>query len=259
MKAIQGTPCWYELATSDLDAAQRFYEAVIGWRVAPSPNVAFDYRIAHSDDAGVAGLMTMPSEAGMPPFWMIYFAVDDADRTAAAAQAAGGRIYKAPADIPAVGRFAVLGDPQGAGFGILAPAQESPRGNIGAFDPMREKHGNWNELMSTDPSKAFDFYSALFGWQRSTEMDMGEMGKYQLLAHQGQDIGAVMELGDAPQPCWLPYFGTNGVTEAIERIGKAGGQVLHGPIEVPGGAFISVARDPQGAHFAVVGPLKRSG
>ena len=109
--------------------------------------------------------------------------------------------------------------------------------------------------MSTDPAAGFDFYSALFGWTKSTAVDMGEMGTYQLFAWRGTDIGGMMGLGNAPQSCWLPYFRRERVEAAMTRIADAGGTVLHGPIEVPGGAYIAVARDPQMAHFAIVGPL----
>ena len=80
------------------------------------------------------------------------------------------------------------------------------------------------------------------------------MGTYQVFSHDGTDIGGMMGLGNSPVPAWLPYFGTNGVEAAMERIKAAGGKVAHGPMEVPGGAFIAIAQDPQGAWFAVVGP-----
>ena len=83
---------------------------------------------------------------------------------------------------------------------------------------------------------------------------MGPTGSYQLFSHDGADIGGMMGLGNSPVPAWLPYFGTNGIDAAIGRIKAAGGQVAHGPMEVPRGAFIAVAQDPQGAWFAVVGP-----
>ena len=149
----------------------------------------------------------------------------------------------------------MLADPQGAVFGVLQPLpmeDGSQGGN--AFDQKKASHGNWNELMSTDPEAGFAFYAGLFGWAKSTAVDMGAMGTYQVFAHHGADIGGMMGLGNAPVPCWLPYFGTNGVDAAIGRIEKNSGALVHGPQEVPGGAFIAVARDPQGAYFAVVGP-----
>ena len=115
-------------------------------------------------------------------------------------------------------------------------------------------HFCWIELATSDPESAKGFYSGLFGWTKSTPVDMGEMGTYQVFAHGGVDIGGMMGLGNAPASCWLPYFGTNGVDAAIGRITGNGGTLVHGPQEVPGGAFIAVVRDPQGAHFAVVGP-----
>lgn len=257
MSTDQGRPIWYELTTArgQLPAAQEFYAKLLGWTVQDSGMEGFTYQLAVSDGDMVAGLMEMPEEAAsMPPFWMIYFAVDDADKAAAAITAAGGSIHRDPADIPGTGRFAVVADPQGAAFGILQPTPMEDSTGGHAFDQRKAGHGNWNELMSSDPVAGFAFYSELMGWAKSTPVDMGEMGIYQLFSHGGADIGGMMGLGNAPVSCWLPYFGINGVAPAIDRITKLGGTLIHGPQEVPGGAFIAIARDPQGAHFAVVGP-----
>jgi len=124
----------------------------------------------------------------------------------------------------------------------------------GAFDQKKPGHATWNELMSTDPEAGFAFYSKMFGWTKGEAVPMGETGVYQLARHDGDDIAGMMGLGDAPVPNWLPYFGVaGGVSDSIEAIGKAGGKVHHGPMEVPGGAFIAVAQDPQGAWFAITG------
>jgi predicted enzyme related to lactoylglutathione lyase len=257
MAKVHGMPCWYELATSEgsLGAAEVFYGDVLGWTFRDAGMEGFDYHLASADGDMVAGLMVMPPDAGaMPPFWMIYFAVDDADKAAADIKAAGGTVHREPADIPGTGRFAVVGDPQGAGFGILQPEPMEGGGAGPAFDQAKAGHGNWNELMSSDPGAALRFYSGLLGWQKSKSIDMGETGTYQLFAHDGTDIGGMMGLGNAPAPAWLPYFGTTGVEEAIRRIEAGGGRLAHGPMEVPGGAFIAVAQDPQGAWFAVAGP-----
>ena len=262
MAKVHGTPCWYELSTSEgsLGAAEAFYGAVLGWTAKDAGMEGFEYHLASSGGDMVAGLMVMPADAGaMPPFWMIYFAVDDADKAAADITAAGGRVHREPADIPGTGRFAVVGDPQGAGFGILQPEpMPGQEGAGGAFDQKKEGHGNWNELMTSDPEAGFRFYSGLFGWQKSQAVDMGPMGVYQVFSHDGTDIGGMMGLGNSPVPAWLPYFGTNGVDAAIGRIEAAGGKLILGPMEVPGPAFIAVAQDPQGAYFAVVGPKEGS-
>ena len=257
MAKVQGTPCWYELSTAkgSLGAAEAFYGDVLGWTVRDAGMEGFDYHLASADGELVAGLMeTPPDVGGMPPFWMIYFAVDDADKAAADIKAGGGRVHREPADIPGTGRFAVVGDPQGAGFGILQPEPMEGGGAGNAFDQAKPGHGNWNELMSTDPVGALRFYSGLLGWEKSGSVDMGEMGTYQLFSHDGTDIGGMMGLGNSPVPAWLPYFGVEGVTAAIGRIEAGGGRLAHGPMEVPGGAFIAVAQDLQGAWFAVAGP-----
>lgn len=245
----QGKPVWYELTTTDFEAARSFYSKVLGWSVADSGMAGFDYQIASADDAMVAGMMK-PPHPEVPPNWGIYFAVDDCDATAKAAEASGGRICAGPTDIPQVGRFAALSDPQGAMFCIL----KGEGADSQAFDQSKMGHGNWHELMSPDPKAGLSFYSDLFGWKASTSMDMGAMGTYQMFSHDGKDIGGMMGQGNSPVPCWLPYFGANGVGAAIERIRSAGGSIVHGPMEVPGGAWIVVAQDPQGAHFAIVGP-----
>lgn len=254
-----GAPCWYELATTPgrLEEAQAFYGRVLGWTFADAGMEGFAYRLARSDGDLVAGAMDMPADvSGMAPMWTVYFAVDDADRAVAQMTATGARLHRPVTPIPGTGRFAILGDPQGAGFGILEPAPMPEGGAGNAFDQKKAGHGNWHELATTDHKAAMGFYTGAFGWKPSTSMDMGEMGSYDLFSRDGADIGGMMRLqpGGAPAPHWLPYFGANGIDAAIDRINAAGGTVLHGPVELPGGAFIAVARDPQGAHFAVVGP-----
>ncbi|AUH34563.1 VOC family protein [Paracoccus tegillarcae] len=257
MAKQHGSPCWYELATGkgQLAHAGTFYTKVLGWEVDDSGMPDFTYHLAKSDGDMVAGLMEMPDDVcGMPPLWMVYFVVDDADKAVADIKAAGGQVHRDVQVIPNTGRFALLADPQGAGFCILEPEPMPDDGQGNAFDQDKTGHGNWHELMSTDPAAGFDFYSKIFGWQKSEAMDMGEMGTYQLFSHDGADIGGMMGLGNSPVPTWLAYFGVNGVEPAITRIKDGGGTVHHGPVEVPGGAFIAIAQDPQGAWFAVVGP-----
>ncbi|MFA7665556.1 MAG: VOC family protein [Burkholderiaceae bacterium] len=261
-----GNPCWYELGTPDLDAAAGFYGRILGWEVFDSGMKGWEYRLARSGEDLVAGLMPTAGQKGPPPpNWLIYFAADDCDKTVADIVAAGGKVLRGPADIPGTGRFAIAADPQGAVFGLLQPdmsqmsAADRARAEAGAgaFDQNKAGHGNWNELMSTDPQGAYAFYSGLFGWTRGEAMDMGAMGTYQLVRRKGIDIGAIMGLGDSPAPAWLPYFGVSGrVSSTVEAIAAAGGKVHHGPVEVPGPAWIAVAQDPQGAWFAVVGAAR---
>jgi predicted enzyme related to lactoylglutathione lyase len=112
------TMCWNELMTSDIEGARKFYSGLFGWKLKVSP----EYTEIHLDavDRGVGGMMQIrPDMKGMPPNWIPYFAVTDADGTAKKAQAAKGHIGVPPTDIPNVGRFSVLADPQGARFAII--------------------------------------------------------------------------------------------------------------------------------------------
>jgi uncharacterized protein len=252
-----GAPCWYELGTNDLDGAGRFYSSVLHWTVADAGMPAFTYHLATaSDGAMVAGLMSNAHQDGSPPpNWVVYFTTRDCDETAASIRNAGGSVFVEPSDIPGTGRFAVVSDPQGAVFGILQPLpMDDDTAGGRAFDQSSAGHGGWHELMSPEPSAGFDFYATQFGWTKGDTVDMGDMGTYQVVQHAGADIGGMMGLGNSPVPVWLTYFGVDNTDAAIERINAAGGAVQHGPVEVPGGAIIAIATDPQGAWFAVLGP-----
>ncbi|MCB1396088.1 MAG: VOC family protein [Rhodobacter sp.] len=254
-KDFHGLPCWYELTSPDTAAAATFYGAVLGWSWAKVPMEGMDYHLASMGPAMVAGMMTPPAD-GIPPNWCIYFAVTDCDATAAAVQADGGGQIVPPSDIPGTGRFAILTDPQGAVFGILQPLPMEDGNDTGrAFDQKTSGHGHWHELMTSDPAAAMAFYAKHLGWTASQAMDMGEMGTYQLFAGQGGDMGGIMRQMVPGMPSfWLPYFGANGIDAAVTVITAAGGKVQNGPVEVPGGAFILQATDPQGAWFALSGP-----
>ena len=252
----EGIPCWYELGTSDLTAASAFYADVLGWTIADAGMPGMDYRLGTATDGGmVSGMMALEGgQAAPPPYWMIYFTTEDCDARVAAITEAGGTMLAAPADIPGTGRFAVVADPQGAAFGLLRPLPMDAPMEHPAFDQQAPGHGNWHELMSSDPEAGLAFYAEQFGWTKGDTMDMGEMGTYQIFGGGGQDLGGMMGLGNSPVSAWLPYFGSTGIDQSVERIVAGGGTIHHGPAEVPGGAWIALATDPQGAWFAVVGP-----
>ena len=242
---------WYELMTSDLAGAEAFYKAVIGWNTENMPG-DMPYIIAKAGEAGVAGLMTVPEQAkamGAQPAWMGYIYAADVDKATDAVKAAGGNVYRAPDDIPSVGRFSVVADPQGAAFMLFQPAGE-------AREPLaRSAAGNvgWHELYANDWEKALDFYSSQFGWTKDQSMDMGPMGTYQLFAINGEQAGGMMNRPEqVPMPFWQYYFNVDGLDAAVARTKDNGGQVLNGPMEVPGGSWIANCMDPQGVAFSLL-------
>src|SRR5205085_9119861 len=101
----------------------------------------------------------------------------------------------------------------------------------------------------------FAFYSKLFGWTKADAIDMGPMGTYQLFSTGNGPVGGMMtKTPQTPAPFWLYYFNVSGIDAARERVKTAGGKVINGPMEVPGGSWILQGLDPQGAMFALVGP-----
>ena len=254
-KPFEGSFIWYELITTDQDAAIDFYSKVIGWTSADFPSNDFRYSILSVGDRGVAGAMKIPDDAlaqGGHPAWLGVVGVTDFDATVERITAAGGSVHKAPDNIPTVGRYAVVADPGGAIFELLSPEpmdKEPP-----PLAPNTPGTVGWHELYSGAGEKAaFDFYSRLFGWTTDTEMDMGDMGKYRIFARDGVQIGGMMDKPEnVPVSNWTFYFNVDGLDAAVERVKANGGQVLMGPMEVPGGSWIIQGRDPQGAHFALV-------
>jgi predicted enzyme related to lactoylglutathione lyase len=128
-------------------------------------------------------------------------------------------------------------------------------GTSTSFAPGKTGHCHWTELATTHQEAALTFYTAHFGWQRGDAMPMGEMGEYRFITHNGDPLGAVMtRMPGGPPPAWAFYFGVAHIDRAAEAVSGAGGTIHHGPAEVPGGVFIIVGSDPQGAMFGLVGP-----
>jgi len=254
MSSSHGRFVWYELMTTDTASAQTFYREVVGWGAQDSGMSGMQYTMFTAGGVPVGGLMNLPEDAramGAPPSWTGYVAVDDVDAGAQQVKRLGGRVHVEPRDIPTVGRFAVVADPQGAAFALFKsanPAQDQPS------DAMAPGRVGWHELCAADWEAALPFYTELFGWERSEGIPMGEMGTYQLFSVGGQTIGGMFTKPPAmPVPLWLYYFAVGDFDAATGRVTAAGGRVLNGPMEVPGGAWIVQATDPQGAMFALVG------
>jgi uncharacterized protein len=244
----RGRFVWHELLTTDTKAAEGFFTKVVGWNAKP-----FDqsYTLFLTGKQNRAGLMALPAEAkamGAPPHWESYVAVPNVDESAKQATALGGKVLKAPTDIPNVGRFAVLQDPQGATFAIFKgtgdmPIEEPPA--VGDF--------SWHELATSDWKGALAFYKNLFGWQETNSMDMGPQGTYQMFGLDGKTMGGMYNVGPEHPGgrSWLPYIKVPDAKKTAATITKLGAKVINGPMEVPGGDMIAQGLDLQGIPFAV--------
>jgi predicted enzyme related to lactoylglutathione lyase len=248
---LLGRPLWYELMTTDMKAAEAFYSAVAGWTPAPFDNASQPYTMfKRSGDNFVAGVMTTPEGMNAPPFWAMYVGVPRLEDASARIKQLGGSECSPVIDVPTVGRMQMMKDPQGAAFYIYQPAsaEQPPEGAAEVGD------ASWRELMTTDAPAAMTFYREVFGWQPSEAIDMGAMGAYQMFNRPHGMIGGMMnkppEMADVP-PNWQIYFRVPDINSAVERIKANGGQILNGPMEVPGGDWVVNAMDPQGAAFGL--------
>jgi len=257
MSKTQGKFVWYDVMTTDTKAAEKFYRAIIGWDTKDAGMPDHAYTLLSMGSSMVGGLMPIPEDArkaGVRPAWMGYIGVDDIDAYAKRVVSAGGVIHRGPEQIPDIGRFAVAGDPHGAGFMLFQGTSSDAPPPAPAGTPG---HVGWHELHAGDGQTAFNFYSGLFGWTKAEAMPMGDMGVYQIFAIEGVPAGGMMtKMPQSPVPFWLYYFNVEALDPAIARAKNGGGQIANGPMEVPGGSWIVQCFDPQGAMFAMVAPKR---
>ncbi len=256
---LQGSHIWYELMTTDPDAAGRFYAAVVpGWSFGERMPGDQDYRMIERGDGGSAGgvfgLKADQLEHGARPIWMGYVGVDDVDGTVAQIEARGGKALMPAFDIPQ-GRIAMVADPQGNPFYIMKPVppagQEDKQSDV--FSPTESGRVSWNELPTPDPAAARQFYGELFGWTSDEFMPMGELGEYRFFDHHGLRIGALSPCMAGAPAGWRYYIRVPSISKSVEAVKAGDGTVAMGPQEVPGGDQIIIGHDPQGAEFALVG------
>jgi predicted enzyme related to lactoylglutathione lyase len=248
---IRGRFVWYDLMTTDPAGAQTFYGKVAGWGLQALTDPSMPYTMFTRGEVPIGGSMQLPDEAvkmGAPPHWIAYIGTPDVDKTVAQALSKGAQTYVAPTDIPKIGRFAVLADAQGATIAFFSSSDEQPPEHAPELGDF-----SWHELAAANAATAFDFYSDLTGWEKAGEQDMGPMGLYRMFGRQGHPLGGMFEKpADMPAPPhWLLYVRVADINAAAGTVTANGGQVLNGPMEVPGGDWIVQCLDPQGAVFAL--------
>ena len=242
-----GTFCWVDLGTPDAEGAKAFYCGLFGWEADDMPaGETMTYTMLRLGDDYVGGLYEMDAsqrEAGAPPFWLSYVSVEDAEAGAARARELGGTVHGA-FDVLDAGRMAVVEDPTGARLALWEPQEHAGAGRVN--DPGCLA---WNDLQTSDPSPAADFYAALFGWEMEPIEDDGKL-VYVTIKNVGSSNGGIMPSQNGGPPYWLAYFTVASSEKALAKARDLGGQVLAGPQDI-GAGRISVLRDPQGAVFAV--------
>jgi predicted enzyme related to lactoylglutathione lyase len=256
MVDTRGRFVWYELMTTDVDAARAFYSDVVGWSTRDVSAPGMPYTLFFAGDDAVGGLLHLTEEAtqnGTLPRWLGYVEVSDVDAAAGKVRALGGKIYVPPTNIGEISRLAVVADPQHALFALI-------RWMVPRTEPASAQRANgrigWHELFANNCEQALAFYGDLFGW-RKTIAKSGELGTYHLFASREQTIGGVLTKPPSlPVPFWLHYFNVGDIDAAVSRVTAGGGRIVNGPRQAPDGSWIVQCTDPQDAIFALIG--KRS-
>ena len=255
---MHGQFCWYDLMTTDVEAAKRFYTSLGGWSTQffEKSQPGQPYTLWMHKGNPIGGVMQLGPEQrsrGIPPMWLPSVEVSDVDASARKAESLGGKVHAGPMDVPDTGRYALVQDPQGAMIGIFKPIDNRPMPSTFDGTPQAGRV-SWHELMTTDYKRAADFYRQLFGWEKVAEMDMGPGGMYYEYGLKGKMYGGMYnrpaEMSSIP-PFWLNYIFTNDLQQSLDKAQKAGAKIVNGPMDIPGGGSIVVLADPQGAGIAL--------
>jgi predicted enzyme related to lactoylglutathione lyase len=236
---------WHDHVSGDPAEGQDFYGKLFGWETEVFKPGEIDYPMITANGQTHGGFG--PAQGGAPPHWLGHVLVDDVDAAAERARGAGGTVLSEPMDIPDVGRFAVLRDPQGAVFSVFAAKGEAT---------VPEGVFVWDELVTTDIEGAKRFYGDVVGWS-STDMDNPNgQGSYTIFGTGEQQRAGAMQRPqgvDAP-PHWMLYVGSADVDADAKKAKGLGAQVYMEPFDVPTVGRLAILADPTGAAFGLFRP-----
>jgi len=246
-----GTPCWFELATTNQTAAKQFYTQLFGWVVQDNPmgpaGVYTMFKLDGQDAAAAYTLEPKMVEQGVPTHWNVYFSVKNADESTAKAASLGGKIVQPPFDVMEHGRMAICTDPGGAVFALWQPKQHFGAGVINQNNTVC-----WCELATWDVPKAREFYTALFGWETKGAANMPTYVEFSV---GGQPKGGLLPMDDEWKGMpshWGIYFMVADCDATAAKAKELGAMLRHGPFDAPGVGRMAMLADPQGAGFSII-------
>jgi predicted enzyme related to lactoylglutathione lyase len=256
-KHAPGTFCWPELGTSDQAGAKKFYGTIFGWTfrdfpIGPEAGEYTIFQLGGRDAAACYTILPRMKAEEIPPHWMAYISVDNADVAAKKAVSLGGTLVKEPMNVMGFGRMAVLEDPTGAPFCLW---QDTGHAGIGVLDEAGALA--WTELQTSDPEKAAAFYTALFPWHTQTWPGPTE---YTMFMRGEVGAGGVTptpaRMKGLP-PCWVTYFEVKDTDATVDKAQRNGGRLIAPVDDAPGVGRIAALADPSGARFAILQPVRR--
>lgn len=237
-----GTFVWHELMVPDVSAAKRFYGGLFGWKYRDSNVSGTTYSEIYVGELAIGGMMTLPEGDQIPPHWMGYVSVPDVDAAAKAAAEAGGKVLVSPTDIPNVGRFAVVTDPQGGAISPFKAEQDYP-----VPDMPPPNTFCWDQLNVSDPKAVLGFYEKVVGWGTKTHAGMTTFT-------QGDKMEATVMAAPPGVPGhWVSYVYVTDLAASRKRAAELGATVLLEELAIEGVGTVSALKDPQGAIFCLFG------
>ncbi len=245
-----GSFCWFELGTSDSSAAKEFYQSLFDWTSEDFPmgpgGVYTMFSLEGRHVGACYALNPQQTAEGVPPNWMIYVSVEDADATAEKAGQLGANVYMPAFDVQEHGRMTVMADPTGAVFSIWQAKQNPGVGLTGVEGTVC-----WADLNTSNTGAAKEFYSSLFGW--SIKPSEKDSSGYLHIYNGETGIGGMPSSEQLPPhtpPHWLIYFLVSDCAGAQKKAEALGASALMPTIEIPAVGSMAILKDPQGAVFA---------
>jgi uncharacterized protein len=239
---------WHDLMTTDKAAAVRFYTELFGWTTRDMNMGGGDpYTMIRAGERDIGGIVSLDKQHGVPSHILGYCSVPDVDVAARRAGELGGKVSVPATDIPGVGRFAIIEDPEGAHISPFKSSDETPE----PAGPPKAGEFCWDELVCNDPAKLLGFYKEIFGWSTKS-MDMGPMGTYYVLERGDKQAGGVIKkpMKEAPT-AWLHYVAVDSVDASTKKAEGLGAKVILPATDIPNIGRFSILADPQGATFAL--------
>ena len=245
-----GSIDWVDLSTPDAQVACSFYAAALGWTFEHSESPMGTYHIAMVGGHQAAGLMASEPGSGTPSAWTVFVRVASMEETVAAVINSDGKVLAAPFEIPGGAQVAVVADPTGAVFALIAGGPEPDEGE----PPLHRAEPGavaWCELLTLDPHTAVGFYDAVFGWQAVLDAASG----YSTFRHGDSDVGGMLPMpeevpAEAPSH-WFVYFHSQDLAATITATVNAGGAVMK-PTTTVGPVTFALLADPAHAMFGLL-------
>ncbi|MEA2489917.1 MAG: uncharacterized protein QOH21_1709 [Acidobacteriota bacterium] len=234
---------WVELATTDEHSAVEFYTQLFGWSSDASAMGPDEFYYMLKKDGRDVGALYKRNQSEIPPNWLVYVTVANADTAAARARELGATVIAEPFDVMEVGRMVLIQDPQGA---MLALWQPKAHAGFGITDEPNTPC--WFELNARDIDAAKKFYTALFGWT------MKESAEYTEWYHGGKAIGGALPSPAPPEvpSFWMHYIMADDCDATVTEAESLGGKAIVPPTDIPNVGRFAVLADRQGATFAIV-------